>query len=615
LQWLIDVLSDAFLCASQEGAVVACNEAACRLLGYSRHELCALRCDDLSADPEARRALEARDREGSFRGKIRLNRKNDAPIEVEAASVVMRLGDEPPQVWITISSAQQQRRADEATYALRESNELLRALSDAAFEAILVHRDGHIMLANHAAEVMAQVRTGELVGKQVFDFIAPESHELARSKIAAGDPGPYEAVGQRADGSTFPVEVRARMSPIQLAGRPARVVALRDLTEGKRLEEESRQAQKMEAIGRLAGGVAHDFNNMLVVILSGLELAAETLDPSHPSRAELDEIKRAALRAKELTRDLLALSHKQLLNVRVIEVGALIEDMRTMISRLIGEDIELAVHAARNGLRAKLDPAQLEIVIMNLVVNARDAMPHGGRLTVEVTISETVDTKLPGPRDAPDGPFVRICVNDTGSGMDDATKARIYEPFFTTKGPGKGTGLGLATVFGIVKQSGGRIAVESEIGQGTTFRIWFPFTSEPLSVERAASHRPEPQTRRVTVLVVEDEIPVRRSVVLSLRGGGYDVLEAARPDAAIELVRSHEGPIDLLLTDVVMPQMSGRMLSQKILALRPDLRVLYVSGYTEDAIVHRGVLDAGLHFLQKPFSGSGLLDAVARVLR
>jgi two-component system cell cycle sensor histidine kinase/response regulator CckA len=615
LQLLIDILSDAFLCATPDGKVLGCNEAACRLFGYTREELTALHREDLrvAGDPTLPRFVANREKQGAARGRLMLRAKGGKPLEVEVVSVAVPT-PQGPQIWIALHDLAEQRRADEATAALCESNEMLRALTDAAFEGVLVHRDGVLLMANHAAEIIAGVPRGGLVGKKVFDFIAPASVDLVRSKIAAGDEQPYETFGRRADGSTFPVEVGVRLAPVQVGGAPARVVALRDLTARKQLEEEFRQAQKMEAIGRLAGGVAHDFNNMLVVILSGIELAAENLEPSHTARLELDEIKRAALRAKELTRDLLALSHKQLLNVRVVEVGAVMQNMRSMIGRLIGEDIELIVEAQRFGIRAQLDPAQLEIMLMNLIVNARDAMPTGGRLVLEAAVVPFEVVKAAG-NDLQPGPQVRIVVADTGTGMDEGTKARMFEPFFTTKGLGRGTGLGLSTVFGIVKQSGGTIAVDSTPGRGSTFSIYFPSTSEPVATDPSVPPKATAEGRRGTVLVVEDELPVRRSVVLSLRSGGYDVLEAPRPDAAIELARTYEGRIDLLVTDVVMPGMSGRALSEKILAARPDLRVLFVSGYTEDAIVHRGVLDAGVHFLQKPFSGSGLLEAVAKVLR
>jgi len=617
LQLLIEMLSDAFLCATPQGDIFGCNEAACHMFGYNRAELTSLTRDDITirGDPKFRQVVAAREQTGSVHGKVTMRRKGGELFEVEMAGVTVPIADQSSQIWIVFHDLVERRRADEATSALRESNQMFRALTDAAFEAILVHRDGVVLLANRAAEMAAGVGEGELIGKKLFDFIAPVSHGLTQAKVAANDEQPYEAFGRRADGSIYPLEVRVRNAPLEVGGMPARVVALRDLTVRKHLEEEFRQAQKMEAIGRLAGGVAHDFNNMLVVIMSGIELAAEQLEPSHPSRVELDEVKRAAVRAKELTRDLLALSHKQLLNVRVVDVGAVLEGMQSMIGRLIGEDIELVVEIGRPGLRAKLDPAQLEIMLMNLVVNARDAMPDGGtlRLRAEHLVVDT--TKPLTTSIAPPGGFIRIVVADTGTGMDEPTRSRIFEPFFTTKGPGRGTGLGLSTVFGIVKQSGGTIAVESEVGHGTKFTIAFPDTTEPAPSDPVEAPKPPANGRPATVLVVEDELPVRRIVVLSLRGGGYDVIEAARPEAAIELANRHPGPIDLLLTDVVMPGMSGRHLSEIIVAKRPELRVLYVSGYTEDAIVDRGVLDPGVHFLQKPFSGSGLLEVVARVLR
>ena len=608
------MLSDAFVCATPDGRIIRCNDAACRMFGYSREEFLALSRDDLAApgDDGLRKIVAAPEEQGAARGRLLLMRKSGETFEVEVVSLTVP-GD-PPQVWVALHDLAELRRADEATAAMRASNEVLSALTNAAFEAILIHRDGKIIVANRAADAIAGAGSGGLVGRQVFDFIAPAYHDLVRAKVGSGEEGPYEVHGRRIDGSTFPVEVGVRVAPVEVGGAPARVVALRDLTARKQLEEEFRQAQKMEAIGRLAGGVAHDFNNMLVVILSGIELVAESLDASHPGHVELDEVKRAALRAKELTRDLLALSHKQLLNVRVVEVGAIIDDMRSMMGRLIGEDIELIVEAKRTGIRARLDPAQLENMMMNLIVNARDAMPQGGTLTLRAEIVPPEAAKAGSSTERAHESFVRITVADTGSGMDESTKTRIFEPFFTTKGLGHGTGLGLSTVFGIVSQSGGTIAVESAPGKGSKFTIRFPRTEE--APEAAATTTPKVSARspRATVLVVEDEIPVRRVVALSLRAGGYEVLEAAHPDAAVDLARNHQGKIDLLLTDVVMPGMSGRQLSDKIVAARPNLRVLFVSGYTEDAIVHRGVLDSGVQFLQKPFSGVDLLNAVARVL-
>jgi PAS domain S-box-containing protein len=608
------MLSDAFVCGTPEGKVFGCNDAACRMFGYTRAEMTSLTREDLSVpgDSALDRIVADRVEKGSARARLNMRRKGGEPFEVEVASVTVP-GD-PPQIWVALHDLAEQRRADEATAAMRASNEMLIGLTNAAFEAILVHRDGAIVLANHAAEVLAGVLPGSLVGKKVFDFIAPESRELVRSKIAALDEQPYECFGRRADGSSFPVEVGARLASVQVGGAPARVVALRDLSARKQLEEEFRHAQKMEAVGRLAGGVAHDFNNMLVVILSGVDLVAESLEPSHTALAELDEIRRAAIRAKELTRDLLALSRKQVLDVRVVEVGAIIEDMRSMIGRLIGEDIALAVETSRTGIRAKLDPKQLENMLMNLVVNARDAMPQGGTLTLRTKMVPAEVAKPSLARAGERRPFVQITVADTGIGMDERTKSHMFEPFFTTKGPGRGTGLGLSTVFGIVNQSGGSIAVESAVGRGTTFTIYFPCTDEAAATAAAKSVEIKPSPRRATVLVAEDEPLVRRVVVTALRAAGYNVLEAVRPDDALELAKSHDGAIDLLLTDVVMPGMSGRQLSEKIVGLRPELRVLFVSGYTEDAIVHRGVLDSGVHFLPKPFSGPDLLAAVARVI-
>jgi two-component system cell cycle sensor histidine kinase/response regulator CckA len=387
-----------------------------------------------------------------------------------------------------------------------------------------------------------------------------------------------------------------------------------DITERKRLESELRQAQKLEAIGQLAGGIAHDFNNLLTVITGRSHLALGQLPADHAVRRHIDLIQTTAERAAALTRQLLAFSRKQILEPKVLDVNAIVAGLAPMLSRLIGEDLELVAVPAPDLGRVKADPSQLEQVIVNLAVNARDAMPQGGTLSIEtgnVELDEAYVSRHPG---ASTGRFVRLAIRDTGHGMDAAVKARIFEPFFTTKEPGKGTGLGLATVFGIVKQSGGSIGVESEPGQGTTFTVYLPWVDA--AVDRIALPMAAPTLARgsETILLVEDEDEVRALARETLEGQGYTVIPATAPAEALRLVGSHVGPIHLLVTDVVMPQLSGRGLAEQLTPDRRDLRVLYMSGYTDDAMVRHGVLEEGTAFLHKPFTPQTLLVKVREVL-
>ncbi|HTU23282.1 MAG TPA: HDOD domain-containing protein [Gemmataceae bacterium] len=386
----------------------------------------------------------------------------------------------------------------------------------------------------------------------------------------------------------------------------------------RRSEEQLRQAQKMEAIGQLAGGVAHDFNNLLTIISGYSDLLLNgLLGPQDAAREAVLEIRKAAERAATLTRQLLAFSRRQVLTPQVLVLNSVVQDMDKMLRRLICEDIQLTSHLADNLDPVKADPGQIEQVLLNLAVNARDAMPQGGRLTIEtanVVLDETYTRSHPGLRP---GPFVMLAVTDTGCGMDAATQARIFEPFFTTKGPGKGTGLGLATVYGIVKQSGGSIYVYSEVGHGTSFKVYLPRTDETLAPPvRPAESTPLSSRAggQETLLIVEDDDSVRALTRTVLRGQSYHVVEAVDADEALRWVEEHTQPIHLLVTDVVMPGMSGRALAERLTALRPELKVLYVSGYTDDAVVRHGLLEAEIAFLQKPFTPASLARKVRELL-
>jgi two-component system cell cycle sensor histidine kinase/response regulator CckA len=374
------------------------------------------------------------------------------------------------------------------------------------------------------------------------------------------------------------------------------------------------QAQKMDAVGRLAGGVAHDFNNLLTVILGRTDILLHPLKPEDPMRRGIELIQRTAGRAADLTRQLLAFSRKQVLEPVVLDLAAVTTDMKDMLGRLIGEDIALLTNPTPGLGRVKADRGQIEQVIMNLAVNARDAMPQGGRLIVETANIDLDDEYVRRHVGARPGPHVMLAVSDTGTGIPHEIQSQIFEPFFTTKEQGKGTGLGLATVYGIVKQSGGYIEVDSEPGQGTTFRVYLPrLDAEPAPVDRSA--RPAAAAGGTeTILLVEDEEGVRELARDILRASGYTVLEARNGPEALLLCERHQGPLEMLLTDVVMPRMSGRELAERLAPLRPDLSVLYMSGYTDDAVIRHGVLGAGTAFLQKPFTPAALVLRVRETL-
>jgi two-component system, cell cycle sensor histidine kinase and response regulator CckA len=508
----------------------------------------------------------------------------------------------------------------DVTLALKESEDRFQRLMRGAKDYALYMLDasGNVASWNAGAQLIEGYKAEEIVGKHLSTFYM--SAELARAQqnldtAALVGRAEEEGFRVRKDGSTFwtnTVLSAIHDSSGVLIGF-AKVV--RDLTERKNWEVQLQQAQKLEAIGSLAAGVAHDFNNLLSVILSYSELLASGLKEADPMRSDLREIQTAGLLAVTLTRRLLAFGRQQVLQPKVVDLCRIIVALETMLRRLVGEEVEIVTELAPECGKVLVDPGQIEQVVMNLVVNARDAMPDGGKLTIdasEVLLDQDFASEHLG---ATPGPHVLLAVSDTGVGMDEATRARIFEPFFTTKEPGKGTGLGLPTVFGIVKQSGGIIEVFSELNCGTKINVYLPMVDRAALVRSSA---PPPNCGVLhgseTILLVEDDEQVRVLARTILRRYGYDVLDAQSGGDALLLCEQYSSPIHLLLTDVVMRRMSGRELAERLLKVRPEMRVLYMSGYTDDAVVRHGIFYSKVAFIQKPITPEPLARKVRQAL-
>ncbi len=510
---------------------------------------------------------------------------------------------------------------------LIESEARYRAILQAvsSYAIIVADQGGRVLSWNAGAERMFGYAEGEVLGKPV-SVLMPERfraaheqglerlHRTGESRVVGRT---LELAGRRNDGVEFPIELS--LAAIRSGDGTYFTGIVQDLTERKRAEEALRKAQeqflhsqKMEALGRLAGGVAHDFNNLLTTIVGWSEVLLGRLSPDDPSRRPVEEVRRAGERASGLTRQLLAFSRRQALAPRIVDLNAIVADLVKMLGRLVGEDIELETVLAPGLGRVRADPGQIEQVIVNLAVNARDAMPGGGRLTIETAEVDLDASYAREHREVRPGRHVVLIVSDTGHGMDEATRARMFEPFFTTKAPGQGTGLGLSTVYGIVRQAGGHIFVYSEPGHGTTFRIYLPLV--PGEAETPAVAPPAPRGGAETVLLCEDDPAVRALMREVLAGHGYRVIEARDGAQAIELGRAHPAEIDLLVTDVVMPGTSGPAVARGCAAANPRLRVVYVSGYTEKWAMGTVGVDAGVAFLQKPFSPDALARKVREVL-
>lgn len=498
--------------------------------------------------------------------------------------------------------------------ALRESEERYRLLTENSTDMIVrVSPEEVFRYVSPACLSLTGFRPEEMIGRPSLEFVHPDDRShLRRSRDSEKDVYTVQYRALRKDGRYVWFESTGRKIRDETTGEVREYLSVtRDISERKRLEADLLRSQKMEAIGRLAGGVAHDFNNLLTVITGYAELVLKSLPEDSLHRPDLQEIKKAGDRAAALTRQLLAFGRNQSLHVRSVDLNAVVIEMERMLRRLIGEDVELATVLSSPLGEVKADPGQIEQVIMNLAVNARDAMPKGGRLSIETADVELDDVYARQHIGVKPGRYVMLAVSDTGKGMDAETLSHLFEPFYTTKGLGQGTGLGLSTVYGIVQQSGGHIWVYSEPGHGTTFRIYLPRTTRARRATKGDTARRRNLAGTETLLLVEDEEMVRTLACQILRQFGYRVLEAKGAKDAIRVSRGHDGPIHLLLTDVIMPRVGGPELAARLAREREEMKVLYMSGYTENALHQQGALRPETLLLQKPFTA----DALGRKVR
>jgi len=501
--------------------------------------------------------------------------------------------------------AAERRRAVEA---LERREEHYRALIENSLDLVsILNVDGTIRYASPSHERIIGYALTDLVGQNLFSFIHPEDVSDARAALAQiNGSASFECRWRHKDGSWRVLESFGR-NLAHVQGVSGVVVNSRDITERKRLEEQLHHSQRLEAVGRLAGGVAHDFNNLLMIITGYSQMLLDSMHPSDPVCGDLDQIVKAAQRATDLTNQLLAFSRRQVARPAVVNLNNLVQEMERMLRRVIGEDIELLTMLPPGLKSVRVDPGQIEQVVLNIAVNARDAMPHGGKLIIETENLFVTDESRRNQVGPIPGPYVVLSVSDTGVGMESQVLSRVFEPFFTTKE--HGTGLGLSTSYGIIKQSGGDIWVDSKPGAGTTFRIYLPVAEEPRG-EAAAPLETTPLRGTETILLVEDEDGVRRVVETMLKRRGYQVLASPSPADALAVAESHSGTIDLLITDMVMPGMSGRKMAEHLITARPEMRVLYVSGYSDPI-----ESDGGKAFLQKPFTAEELAQKISEVLR
>jgi hypothetical protein len=617
--------SEIMCIVGSDGLVQDANPAFCASLGLERRELESRKFVELvhpDDRDETERALEASSATGRILVVNRCRSKDGSYLPLEWRGDTRR---ESGISYLTAKDVTGQKRIESA---LQESRQTVLALFENAASGILTTgASGRVRSFNAMAEKIFGYSRDEIVGKSLETLLPERLSELHARNRRAYMANPrtrpmgigMDLVGRRKDGSEFPVEIS--LSHIRAGEETVAVAFVNDVSERKRLEGERRKLErqlehaiKMEAVGRLAGGIAHDFNNLLTALSGFAEIVLDELPESHPLYQGAKETFKMCQRSTSLVRRLLAVSRRQVLQLEPMELNAKIAEIAKMLRSLLGEDIDLVVKLHPGAGLVRADESQIEQVILNLVVNARDAMPQGGRLVIQTSTVEVGDSTEDQYLGFKPGSYVTLSISDTGVGMDQETLQRIFEPFFTTKERGKGTGLGLATVYGIVNQSGGYVAAYSEPGKGTTFRILLPrMRREEMSeVEKAASQAASRGSE--TILVVEDENTVRMVAVGNLRKAGYRVLEARNAEEALQVGLAHEGPIDLVLTDVLMPGIHGPELVRRFLERMPGLRALYMSGHADDALFHHGIREGGLAFLEKPFTRDELTRKVREVL-
>ena len=606
---LMEQANDAILLLDGHGIIEA-NHQAEILLGRSREAMVGHQYEDFVVrEEDARPPLPFG--EATTRIEDQLVRRGDGslvPVDVSASPV--RIGEETI-VLVILRDITERKRAETR---LQQSEEQYRLLFDSNPHPMWVYDPQTLafLAVNDAAVHLYGYSRREFLAMTIKDIRPPEDvPKLLASLPDAGGRGGGVWRHRLKGGAVTDVEVAS--NAILFRGRSARLVLATDVSEKKRLEAELLQAQKMDAVGRLAGGVAHDFNNLLGVISGYSQLLGKDLGPQHRGLKRVEEIQKAADRAAGLTRQLLAFSRKQMLEMKVLDLNAIVRDIGTMLHRLIGEDIQLVTKVAADLGSVRADRGQIDQVILNLVVNARDAMPQGGTLLIETLNVVLDDAYARAHSDVRTGRYVQLAVSDGGQGMTAETQSHIFEPFFTTKEPGKGTGLGLATVFGIVKQSGGHVAVYSEVGQGSTFRVYLPRVDEEAAAIVPVAGRGAAVGGEETILLVEDADALRAMIREILASAGYAVLECSNAEEAASRMAGGRHA-DLLLTDVIMPRLSGPDLARELRAAQPGLKVLFMSGYTDEAIARQGVLETGARFMEKPFTTEVLLQNVRLTL-
>ena len=586
--------------------------------GYALDELLgktAALFDSPSNPARLRETIEEATRLGGWRGELMNRRKDGSEIPIALSTSAVRGENGELLGYLGVARDVSEARRGEERLRLQSA-----ALESTADAVAITDRDGLVLWVNPSFSSMTGYAEEEAIGLPVTTFRSGDSEdgttfkEMAKT-VLDGRVWDGELTNKRKDARLVPAAVTVTPVRDQAGAISHFVTVMRDVSQRRRLEEQLRQSQKMEAVGRLSGGVAHDFNNILGVIIGFGDMLLKQLPRDEKMRRYGHEILKAANRGAGLTRQLLAFSRQQVLQPKVLDLNSVVSDLEKMLARLIGEDIEMVTSLDPALGRTKVDPGQIEQVLMNLVVNARDAMPNGGTLAIETTNTDVTEAegKKHGHPVEP-GPYVKLTVTDTGCGIDAATEKHIFEPFFTTKEVGKGTGLGLATVYGIVKQSSGYVWMKSEVGVGTSFTILLPrLAAQPGNEAAAAAGGADPRGHE-TILVVEDDDAARELWVEMLESLGYRVLHAANGLQALETARTEAGKLDLLLSDVVMPRLGGRELAERLQSQHPGLRVMFMSGYTADAVLRQGISDTGGSFLQKPFTAQQLARKIREVL-